>query len=143
MNQLPNLDQLIYCNFPNAQTYHYVQWLLHSKMVDVDALVNQAIDNVSNMGQDILPEALDELTGILSDMLEKMLADWCRTYYAEVNPEKDILAYGQPDDYVGEETLFEPLFANCVLRIDNGAAALALLRCSKIWPRRPRHTFGD
>ncbi len=122
-------------NFGNQETFHFFTWVAKSGRVNIDSLIEKAYKRAENPDNDLFPEGeicvvvRDHLTEELVGVLE-ILAPWD---ISEVEFGKVLL------NPLNNYSLWQPIFANAVARIDCTAVAQAfLIRAGKWAPSKVR-----
>ena len=111
-------------NFGNEETHYFTMWMLHSQVVNVDALIEEALQRVESSEGHQSPggvsmAAQEELARLIEEKTAKYFADWIPT--GRLPDEAPPEAYQD-----GLDSLFVPLLVCARSRIFFMRAARAL-----------------
>ena len=131
------MSAIRFFNFGNQQTYHFFQWVVHSKQVDYERLIARAFEQVAAsafMEMDLATAHLlkKQLEQLLRESLEKVKKSWFDKH--KLNWQRyTIQECATNDDYAEADALFVALLEHAAERIAFDTAAEALLRKTGNW----------
>jgi len=118
-------------NFGNGETYHFTMWLLHSRVVDVDALIEEALQRVEGIRG---YQASDDFSVVAQEELAKLIEEKTEEYFADWIPTGSLPGEDPPEAYQdGLDSLFVPLLVCARDRVFFMRAAKALLLEAREW----------
>jgi hypothetical protein len=122
-------------DFYNRQTWHVFQWVTRSGLVDVPALVKQALGNVGQdewfkMGEDTYRIARDKLAEQLRVVVVNVADE---QFGIDVDADYDAIQEQDAAGYTGADALLMPLLCNALGEVVYEAVAEAILRQQSKW----------
>jgi hypothetical protein len=122
-------------NFRNAETFHFFKWLCHSGCVDVEGLIELALQHsqapeLFELGFDLSRVAREKLAELLEVELVEAKAVAAREHRLDL-----LVGTIQVEDtaYEGYGSLLSPLLYDALEKIDLCVAAEALIRRAGKW----------
>lgn len=121
-------------NFWNAETYHFVQWVINTPEVDLGAMIKKAFEDAEH--NDTF-EVSGDVSSAVAEELSKALADTAADKFHDhvgMMPEYlSIINFESPEDYHADQALFGGLLANALDNVSFEAAAEAILIHAGKW----------
>ena len=148
---MANETPVRFYNFWNAQTFHFFQWVMHSGMVPIDALIDRAWEMIEtgedncadgkawfDMSGDASTCLCDELAGLLKEVLENAGHDFFGLHKGFIFggiEENGIADSSEPEMMADADVtdLFAPILMEALRDIQFEKVAQAVLMAKGKW----------